>query len=87
VYTGHDDDRVQDTKLSLHLLNDLDTLVEQKVGDETETLECLTDTILDAPCNSLGEHLLNVLLNKSNETETSVTYSVLVEILHNIIYV
>jgi hypothetical protein len=86
VYAGRDDDGVQDAKRPIHLLNDLDTLVEQQVEDDTKTLECPTDTILEAPCNSSGEHLLNILLDKSDEKEASVTYSVLVEMPRDIVY-
>jgi hypothetical protein len=79
---GCDDDGVQDAKHPLHLLNDLDTIGESNVGDETETIECPTNT----PCNSSGEQLLNMSLNNSDEQENSVTYSVLVDMPRDITY-
>jgi hypothetical protein len=55
------------------------------MGDEIETEGCLTDTIPDTTHNGSGKKLLNNSLDKTAETEDSVTYSVLVDMPHDIL--
>jgi hypothetical protein len=86
AYAGHDDDGVQDAKHPLHLLNDSDTLVKQTTGDEIETEGCPTNTIPDTTHNGLGKKLPDNSLDNADEIETSVTYSVFVNMSRDIMY-